>query len=68
MTRTEFDHEIQNARDQILQLGNMVVGDLVNMERGDYALWAAHNLERTVFLSTGKPGELSDTFGHRERY
>ena len=44
MTRTEFDHEIQNARDQILQLGNMVVGDLVNMERGNYALWAAHNL------------------------
>jgi phosphate transport system protein len=57
---------------------DMVVDDPAKMERGNYALWAAHNLERmadrvtnvcerTVFLSTGELGELSDTLGHRER-
>ena len=109
MTRTDFDREIQNARDQILQLEgmveramtqsvrslkendlidamyeqfyanviDMVVDDPAKMERGNYALWAAHNLERmadrvtnvcerTVFLSSGELGELSDTLGRRE--
>jgi phosphate transport system protein len=57
---------------------DMVVDDPAKMERGNYVLWAAHNLERmadrvtnvcerTVFLSTGELGELSDTLGHRER-
>jgi len=61
-----------------IEVIDLVVGDPAKMERGNYALWAAHNLERmadrvtnvcerTVFLSTGELGELSDTLGHRER-
>lgn len=79
MTRTEFDHEIQIAREQIYaEVIDLVVSDPVKMERGNYALWAAHNLERmadrvtnvcerAVFLSTGELGKISDTLGHRER-
>lgn len=59
-----------------IEVIDLVVDNPANMERGNYALWAAHNLERmadrvtnvcerTVFLSTGELGELSDTLGHR---
>lgn len=60
-----------------IEVIDLVVDNPAKMERGNYALWAAHNLERmadrvtnvcerTVFLSTGELGELSDTLGHRE--
>ena len=61
-----------------IEVIDLVVDNPANIERGNYVLWASHNLERmadrvtnvcerTVFLSTGELGELSDTLGHRDR-
>jgi phosphate transport system protein len=58
---------------------DLVVENPADIERGNQILWAAHNLERladrvtnvcerTVFLSTGELGAISDTLGHRERH
>ena len=58
---------------------DVVTEDPAKIDRGNYVLWAAHNLERmadrvtnvcerTVFLSTGELGMLSDTLEHRERH
>lgn len=58
---------------------DLVVEHPNDMVRGNYALWAAHNLERmadrvmnvcerTIFIATGELGEISDTLGHAMRY
>jgi phosphate transport system protein len=54
---------------------DLVTVNPMNMERGNYVLWVAHNLERmadrvtnicerTVFIATGDFAEVSDAFGH----
>ena len=75
----EEDDVIDGFYKQIyIEVIDLVVDNPANIERGNYVLWASHNLERmadrvtnvcerTVFLSTGELGELSDTLGHRER-
>ena len=75
----EEDDVIDGLYKQIyIEVIDLVVDNPANIERGNYVLWASHNLERmadrvtnvcerTVFLSTGELGELSDTLGHRER-
>jgi phosphate transport system protein len=61
-----------------IEVIDLIVENASNIERANYILWAAHNLERladrvtnicerTVFINTGELGELSDTLGHRER-
>ena len=58
---------------------DLVSENPMNMERGNYVLWVAHNLERmadrvtnicerTVFIATGELGELPDMLGHHVRH
>jgi phosphate transport system protein len=58
---------------------DMVVAHPNNMQRGNYVLWVAHNLERmadrvtnvcerTMFIATGELGEISDTLRHQVRH
>ena len=58
---------------------DLVVAHPNDMQRGNYVLWVAHNLERmadrvtnvcerTMFISTGELGEISDTLGHPIRH
>ena len=58
---------------------DLVVAHPNDMQRGNYVLWVAHNLERmadrvmnvcerTMFISTGELGEISDTLGHHIRH
>jgi phosphate transport system protein len=78
-TIAEEDDLINALYEQLyIEVIELVIGDPAKMERGNYALWAAHNLERmadratnvcerTIFLSTGELGKISDTLGHRQR-
>lgn len=78
-TIAEEDDLIDALYEQLyIEAIDLVVSNPADIERGNFVLSAAHNLERmadrvtnvcerTVFLSTGKLGELSDTLGHRER-
>ena len=54
---------------------DLVTVNPMNMERGNYVVWVAHNLERmadrvtnvcerTVFIATGDFAEVTDTLGH----
>src|SRR5215510_1586645 len=58
---------------------DLVTENPKNMERGNYVLWVAHNLERmadrmtnvcerTVFVATGELVEITDTLGHHVRH
>jgi len=58
---------------------DLVSDNPMNMERGNYVLWVAHNLERmadrvtnvcerTVYIATGELGEITDTLGHHIRH
>ena len=58
-----------------LEVIDLVTKNPMNMERGNYVLWVAHNIERmadrvtnvcerTVFIATGELGEVSDMLGH----
>ena len=58
---------------------DLVTENPTNMERGNYVLWVAHNLERmadrmtnvcerTVFVATGELAEIADKLGHHVRH
>ena len=58
---------------------DLVVAHPNNMQRGNYVLWVAHNLERmadrvtnicerTMFIASGELGEISDTVPHPVRH
>jgi len=58
-----------------VEVVDLVTDNPMNMERANYVLWVAHNLERmadrvtnvcerTVYIATGELGEISDTLGH----
>ena len=67
------DDEVDALFNQVYrELMTMVIGDPTSIERANWLLWTAHNLERfadrvtnicerTVFVVTGKLAEISDT-------
>jgi phosphate transport system protein len=67
------DDEVDALFNQVYrELMTIVIGDPKAIERANWLLWTAHNLERfadrvtnicerTVFVVTGELGEISDT-------
>jgi phosphate transport system protein len=67
------DDEVDALFNQVYrELMTIVIGDPTSIERANWLLWTAHNLERfadrvtnicerTVFVVTGELGEISDT-------
>jgi phosphate transport system protein len=62
-----------------IEVIDLVTDNPMNMERGNYVLWVAHNLERmadrvtnvcerAVYIATGELGEITDTLGHHVRH
>lgn len=76
----EEDDIIDALYEQIyIEVIDLVTDNPMNMERGNYVLWVAHNLERmadrvtnvcerAVYIATGELGEITDTLGHHVRY
>lgn len=79
-TIADGDDVIDALYEQIyIEVIDLVTGNPMNMERGNYALWVAHNLERiadrvtnvcerTMYIATGGLGEISDTLGRHVRH
>ncbi|HEU0297257.1 MAG TPA: phosphate signaling complex protein PhoU [Anaerolineales bacterium] len=76
----EEDDIIDALYEQIyIEVIDLVTDNPMNMERGNYVLWVAHNLERmadrvtnvcerAVYIATGELGEITDTLGHHVRH
>jgi phosphate transport system protein len=65
-------------RQVYIEVIDLVMAQPSNMQRGNYVLWAAHNLERmadrvtnvcerTMFIATGELGGLSDPLSYQVR-